>query len=119
MRVALASKWYVGAAVAAACGGCQPPALVEAPRPAPAPVSVASVDPATVAPPPTAADAPAEVSQADVIGWAARGVTDDVILDRIAQAHSTFQLSAGDELRLRDAGVSDDVIRAMKASAWN
>ncbi len=119
MRNVLASKWYLGVTVcAAACGGCQeqqgstaaPPPALTVPSPA---VAVAS------ATPPPMMDVPADVSQTDVIGWTVRGVTDDVILDRIEHARTTFHLSAADEMRLRDAGVSDDVVRAMKATAWN
>jgi hypothetical protein len=130
MRAALASKWCLALSVcAAAVGGCQenqgpmggPPAAAATaavPR-----LSVASADAIAVAGPPAAGDPAlgpsADVSQSDVIGWTVRGVSDDVILDRIGHARSTFHLSAGDEMRLRDAGVSDDVIRAMKATVWN
>ena len=129
MRDVLASKLALGVAVSAAtlaCGGCQSGRVVAGGVPpvgatgsAAAPESVASAKSTAMAAPAPAGDSPASVSQSDVIGWAARGVTDDVIVDRIDHAQSTFHLSAGDEMRLRDAGVSDDVIRAMKATVWN
>ena len=126
MRVQLASKWYLAVSVCAgAAGGCQQnqaptggPAASAASAAVP-PLSVASADPAVVSPPAAAVDPVVDVSQSDVFGWTVRGVSDDVILDRIGRARSTFHLSAGDEIRLRDAGVSDDVIRAMKATVWN
>ena len=88
-----------------------------------APMALAANDGPTVSsPPPIAADVGTPiptVSQADVIAWVTRGTTDDVILDRIQHARTAVPITAGDEMRLRDAGVTDEVIRAMKASAWN
>ena len=69
--------------------------------------------------PPVGGSSDSPVSDADVIGWVTRGTSDDVILDRIQHARNAVRLTAGDELRLRDAGVTDEVIRAMKAAAWN
>lgn len=120
MRVASSFKVSCGLAAVGAVvcvGGCSP-GPVEVGREPVAPVVPAVTPPASVAVP-APAEAAADVSQSDVIGWTVRGVTDDVILDRIDRARSTFHLSAGDEMRLRDAGVSDDVIRAMKATVWN
>ena len=57
------------------------------------------------------------VTKDDVIYWAGRGDRDDLIIDRIQQSGAVFQLSSRDENDLRDAGVSEDVIREMKASA--
>ena len=98
------------------------------------PTALAIADAPTVAIPPRAAvvvatdtDAvaapvetpPAAVSEADVITWVNRGTSDDVILDRLQHAPNAVHVTAGDEMRLRDAGVDDDVIRALKATAWN
>ena len=60
-----------------------------------------------------------EVSTDDVIDWSLRGVTDDVIMNRIHQSRSVFHLSAAQQGRLRDAGVSDKIVRAMGATAWD
>jgi hypothetical protein len=57
------------------------------------------------------------VSSEDVIAWSLRGTSDDIIIDRIEHSPSIFHLSASEEIHLRDAGVSNDVIRAMKATA--
>jgi hypothetical protein len=57
------------------------------------------------------------VSCEDIIAWSIRGTSDDIIIDRIAHSPSIFHLSASDEIHLRDAGVSKDVIRTMKATA--
>ena len=56
----------------------------------------------------------AAVTKDDVIDWTRRGDRDDLIIDRIDRSGSVFNLSSRDENRLRDAGVSEDVIRAMK-----
>ncbi len=117
MRYVRASKYHLGVAVCAAVlgGGCRANSgTTSAVAPAMS-VATADVPPAELAAP-AAAD---EVSQSDVIGWTLGGVSDGVIVDRVGHARASAELSAGDELRLRDAGVSDDVIRAMKAAAWN
>jgi len=57
------------------------------------------------------------VTKDDVIYWAGRGDRDDLIIDRIQQSGAVFQLSSRDENDLRDAGVSEDVIREMKATS--
>jgi len=54
------------------------------------------------------------VSTADVINWTRQGVKDEIIIDRIQRSGSTFRLTAADENQLRDAGVSEEVVRAMK-----
>ncbi|HYE17096.1 MAG TPA: glycine zipper domain-containing protein [Tepidisphaeraceae bacterium] len=53
----------------------------------------------------------------DVVAWAQRGDRDADIIDRIDRAGVTFALSARDENHLRNAGVSEDVIRHMKDTA--
>ena len=57
------------------------------------------------------------VSRQDVVDWSNRGVRDDIIIDRIDRSGTVFTLNGADENRLRDAGVSEDVIRAMKDTA--
>jgi hypothetical protein len=57
------------------------------------------------------------VSEQDIIRWSTRGDTDDIIIDRLQRSPAIFHLGTGDEIHLRDAGVSDEVIRAMKATA--
>jgi uncharacterized protein YcfJ len=57
------------------------------------------------------------VSQQDVIGWTSRGMRDSEIIDRIDRSGTVFHLTAADENHLRDAGVSEDVIREMKDTA--
>jgi hypothetical protein len=52
-----------------------------------------------------------------VIDWTRRGDRDEQIIDRIDRSRSVFYLSSRDENQLRDAGVSDEVIRAMKDTA--
>lgn len=59
------------------------------------------------------ADAQA-VTKEQVIRWAQRGVRDDVIMDRVERSGAPIPLTARDENDLRDAGVSEDVIHAMK-----
>ena len=54
------------------------------------------------------------VTKQDVIDWTERGVKEDIIIDRIDRTHSAFRLSPADENELRDAGVSEEVIRTMK-----
>jgi len=57
------------------------------------------------------------VTKEDVIRWTQRGDRDDLIVDRIEQSGTTVRLSSRDENDLRDRGVSEDVIRAMKDTA--
>src|SRR4051794_34047102 len=54
------------------------------------------------------------VTRDDVLRWSKDGVKDDVIIDRIERSGSTFRLTATDESSLRDANVSEEVIRSMK-----
>jgi uncharacterized protein YcfJ len=57
------------------------------------------------------------VTRDDVLRWSRDGVKDDVIIDRIERSGSTFRLTATDETSLRDANVSEEVIRSMKRTA--
>ena len=57
------------------------------------------------------------VTKKDVISWTARGTRDDVIIDRIERSGTVYHLTAKDENELRDQGVSEEVIQAMKATA--
>ena len=117
--------WLSAAAVVG--GGCQsnatPAESARVPEPAEAPVVVADATPVPSSAMPDAlradTSAAAAVSQSDVIAWVTRGTTDDVVLDRVQHAPNAIRLTAGDEVRLRDAGVTDEVIRAIKATAWN
>ncbi len=59
----------------------------------------------------------ATVTKQDVTVWASRGVRDEIIIDRIQRSGTVFHLTAADENQLRDAGVSDEVVRAMKNTA--
>lgn len=51
----------------------------------------------------------------EVILWSQRGVREDIIIDRVDRSGTRFNLTAGDESQLRTAGVSEAVIRSMKA----
>ena len=57
------------------------------------------------------------LSKNDVIDWTRRGDREDLIIDRIDHSGTVFHLSARDENQLRDAGVGEEVIRAMKDTA--
>jgi hypothetical protein len=61
--------------------------------------------------------AAAAVTRDDVIEWTRRGDRDEQIIDRIDRSPAVIRLSARDENDLRDAGVSEGVIRAMKDTA--
>ena len=56
------------------------------------------------------------VSKKDVIRWTNEGVKDEIIIDRIDRSGTRFDIRASDENELRDAGVSEEVVRAMKAT---
>ena len=56
------------------------------------------------------------VSKKDVIRWTNEGVKDEIIIDRIERSGTRFEIRASDENELRDAGVSEEVVRAMKAT---
>lgn len=57
------------------------------------------------------------VSKQEVVDWSNRGVRDDIIIDRIERSGSTFKLTAADENKLRDQGVSESVIQSMRATS--
>jgi len=65
-------------------------------------------------PPSRSAAATDGVSRDDVIRWSKDGVKDEVIIDRIERSGTAFRLTATDENALRDANVSEEVVRAMK-----
>ncbi len=52
------------------------------------------------------------VTRAQVVQWNQQGVKDEIIIDRIQR--SGAKLRSNDESALRNAGISEDVIRAMK-----
>jgi uncharacterized protein YcfJ len=56
------------------------------------------------------------VAKSDVMEWSRNGTKEDVIVDRIERS-GAMRLSSADERELKDAGVSDRVIRAMRGSA--
>jgi hypothetical protein len=79
-------------------------------------------EPAVNASPVSASAAPVSasvsgVTREDVIRWSRDGVKDEIIIDRIERSGSSFRLSATDENSLRDANVSEEVVRAMKRTA--
>ncbi len=57
---------------------------------------------------------PERLTRQDVVRWSDDGISDEVIIDRIERSDAIFRLSAKDENSLRDDGVSEDVIEAMK-----
>jgi uncharacterized protein YcfJ len=57
------------------------------------------------------------ITRQDVMNWVRQGDRDDLIIDRIERSGTVFQVSSRDENALRDAGVSEEVIRAMKDTA--
>lgn len=57
------------------------------------------------------------VTKADIVKWTAQGVREDIIIDRIERSGVVFRLTAAEENELRDAGVSEEVIRTMKNTA--
>jgi hypothetical protein len=76
--------------------------------------ATASATPPPAPPPPTPANAPNAVSRADIMNWSRSGVKDEIIIDRIQRSGQTFTVTAADEQQLKQAGVSDAVITAMK-----
>jgi hypothetical protein len=57
------------------------------------------------------------ISKQDVIDWTARGVREDVVLERINRCGNLPRLTAADENQMRDAGVSETVIQELRAAA--
>jgi hypothetical protein len=68
----------------------------------------------TSPPPRTATATQGGVTRNDVIQWSKDGVKDEVIIDRIERSGTAFRLTAADETALRDANVSEEVVRSMK-----
>jgi hypothetical protein len=60
---------------------------------------------------------PAVVTHEQVIRWHRQGTPVEVILDRLQTSQSVFHLTAAEENRLRDAGISEYIIRVMKDTA--
>ncbi|CAN5332630.1 hypothetical protein BH09PLA1_BH09PLA1_20640 [soil metagenome] len=58
-----------------------------------------------------------QIGKSEVISWTDQGVRDDIIIDRIERSGTVFRLTAADQNDLRDHGVSESVIRAMKNTA--
>jgi hypothetical protein len=54
------------------------------------------------------------VTKSSVISWTQRGLSDDVIIDRIERSGAVFNLTAADVNELRDKGVSPSVIQIMR-----
>lgn len=75
-------------------------------RPAPPP---AAAPPAAVGAQPNQA-----ITNNDIIRWTQSGVQEAVIIDRIERSGTRFNLTAADERQLRDAGVSEAVIQAIR-----
>lgn len=59
----------------------------------------------------------AAVSRDEIVTWTRNGTSEEVIIDRIDRSQSVFHLTAADENGLRDQGVSENVILAMKDTA--
>jgi uncharacterized protein YcfJ len=68
-------------------------------------------------PPPREYASVNRVSKEDVIAMSNRGLRDGEIIDRIDRSGTVYHLSAADENDLRDARVSENVIREMKDTA--
>src|SRR5436853_1036156 len=68
-------------------------------------------------PPRNATATQSGVTRDDVIRWTKDGVKDEVIIDRIERSGTAFRLTAADENALRDANVSEEVLRSMKNTA--
>ena len=55
------------------------------------------------------------VTRSQVVQWNQQGVKDEIIIDRIQRGGA--KLKSSDEAALRNAGISEDVVRAMKDNA--
>lgn len=82
------------------------------------PATAEPIAPVAVAPSGSAAPGRV-VTQDEVLNWTARGVGSDVILDRLDGATCPARLTTADEVHLHAAGVSNDVIRALRQAAAN
>lgn len=56
------------------------------------------------------------ITMRDVIEWTAQGVNGEVIVWRIEHSDAVFRLTAANEVQLRDACVSNQVIHALAAA---
>ena len=63
----------------------------------------------------TAAAKSAPVSREQVILWSLHGMSDQTIIARVQRHGCSDRLTSAEQIHLQDAGVSDDVIQAMKA----
>ena len=66
---------------------------------------------------PAAAPKASQVTVDTVINWWNDGETEEDIIDRIGRSHTVFRLTAKDEARLRDEGVSDAIVKEMKRTS--
>jgi len=57
------------------------------------------------------------VTRADIVAWSQRGDHDADIIDRIERSGTIFHVSSREENQLRNAGVGEDVIHAMRDTA--
>lgn len=57
------------------------------------------------------------LTKADVVDWTERGMSDEIIIERIERSKAVFQVTAAEQNELRDKGVSPAVIHAMRATA--
>lgn len=53
----------------------------------------------------------------EVVAWSREGLSEELIIDRIERSDVVFSLTVADENSLADQGVSENVIRAMRATA--
>jgi hypothetical protein len=65
-------------------------------------------------PPPSVAPQGTPVTRQEVVLWSQRGLREDIIIDRIQRSGTRFNLTPRDQQELRQAGVSEAVIRAMQ-----
>lgn len=68
-------------------------------------------------PPQRTTSSSSQVTKQDVVQWTQGGVKDEIIIDRIQRSGTVFHITAADENYLRDAGVGEEVMRAMKNTA--
>lgn len=57
------------------------------------------------------------ITQQQIIEWTRHGVPQQVIVDRIERSGTRYKLTAADENTLRENGVSEEVVAAMKQTA--
>jgi hypothetical protein len=97
----------IGGSVGLIGGGLQPPPPEPKPQPAPE-----SEEPRRQI---SDARSPAgQVTRDDIVAWTRQGRTDEVIIDRIERSDAVFRPTAGDETDLRQQGVSDNVLSALR-----